>query len=197
MTLAQKPVMHARDHEHGGADPVRFTVEDVGDDSGGGGGGAMDYGTPNAIFTGSSLSSGLCVWSPSPWEAYSPNGQVAHVDPTDSTNRTLKVQQGYYLATFFLNSNANFALKQTGDATMSDYLQVSPSGNVTQPVGVQAAATWAGSNDGFNRFVGLVNFSFPLQSSFGHDLLTMQVDYLRAAGAITPTFSLTLVRLDP
>jgi len=43
--MANKPVLHRRDHEHGGADTVRIVYETVGD--GGGGGGGIQFDTDN------------------------------------------------------------------------------------------------------------------------------------------------------
>jgi hypothetical protein len=37
--MADRPIIHARDHEWGGADPAGIVYEDVGDSGGGGGGG--------------------------------------------------------------------------------------------------------------------------------------------------------------
>lgn len=46
MSLAQKPVIHGRDHSHGGADPVQIAWEDVGSGAGGSGGG-IQFDTDN------------------------------------------------------------------------------------------------------------------------------------------------------
>jgi hypothetical protein len=195
MTI-QKPVLHARDHMPGGPDPLpgglggALEWEDVGAGATG-----AAY-TPHAVFTGSTLNGGLCVWNATPWDAYSPDGQVAQLDPADALGRTLKCQQGSFLGSFSFGSNANFALKQTGDATMSDYLQASAGGLVAQPNPASAGATWQGSNDGFNRWLGTISFGFAFRSTFGADTLTMRVDYLRAAGAITPSFSILLERIS-
>lgn len=43
-----RPLLHGRDHEHGGADPTRIVYEDVGDSGGGGGGGVgIDFNKSN------------------------------------------------------------------------------------------------------------------------------------------------------
>jgi hypothetical protein len=48
---ATKPVIHHRDHEHGGADPVRVVWEDIGTGAGGGGGTTSTnvFATPAAV----------------------------------------------------------------------------------------------------------------------------------------------------
>lgn len=56
MSKTPKPIIHSRDHEHGGADPVRIHYESVG--TGGGGTGSSGQGT-YSLDPGSSLGGGL------------------------------------------------------------------------------------------------------------------------------------------
>jgi hypothetical protein len=98
--MANKPVLHRRDHEHGGADVVRTVWEDVGSsgggDGGGGGGGIGGFLVANASYLGSG--SGLSDFG---WSSFIVNTLSATID---TTQNVVVVAAGWYL----MNAQVNY-----------------------------------------------------------------------------------------
>jgi len=88
MTKRAKPVMHARDHEHGGADPTRIHYEDVGTSGGGSAAGLFEIvgaiGFGENLYDNPDSSSDWIAWQDGYWSfSDSGSGPVIHPDPAN------------------------------------------------------------------------------------------------------------------
>src|SRR5262245_19031627 len=118
--MAHKPVLHRRDHEHGGADPVRITWES--DDSGGGGGGAA-------------IASGFIITTSPVWSRSIPTGtrtrlhwQIDSGDVPADFNDWWQALDGSYTEVDPDSTDiVYFQMKQRGLVTVSGFVNC-PSG---------------------------------------------------------------------
>ena len=158
MSVQQKPVIHARDHAYGGADPLGIAWEDVGDSGGGSGGDVTGLEWWRfATFTSTSYVTigggiGPCFSWASKVASYEGEGgafPVADIDPTLSHliqlagTGTYRVMADFHLYGIGSVEPRAVSLGVLGSGWRSPGVAIAPSAGTTS--GWDAASTAAGT----------------------------------------------------